>query len=367
MGKPIIIISAINLRSGGPLTILQDCLKFLSESNLSKEYRIIALVHKKELAFFQNIEYIEFKDSVGNWVKRIYYEYFKFYRLSIRLNPYLWLSLHDTSPRVKAERQAVYMHNPSIVNKIKWRDFKYDKTYIIFSFLYKYVYRLNIKKNRYCIVQQSWLKDCIANMFSISKNKIIVARPSNRIINNAITKTIDSCKQFFFPSYPRPFKNFETVCEAAKILYQEGIDNIAIKLTIDGTESAYSKTIIEKYKEIPIIHFCGILSHEEMQSAYRETDCLIFPSRLETWGLPISEFIPFNKPIIAADEPYSHETTEGGSCVAFFNTNSPLELSYLIKDSIKGDFSKFSYISPRELEQPFASSYKDLFDLLLCP
>lgn len=365
MDKPVIVISAINLRSGGPLTILQDCLKYLSNSDISKKYRIIALVHKKELAFHPNIEYVEFQDSVGNWAKRIYYEYLKFYKLSLKLNPYLWLSLHDTSPRVKADRQAVYMHNPSIVNKIKWSDFKYDKTYIIFSLLYKYVYRLNIKKNRHCIVQQFWLKDCIARMFNIAKDSIVVARPFNKTVNNEMPTVNCNCKQFFFPSYPRPFKNFETVCEAAKILYNEGIENITIKLTINGTESAYSKSIVEKYNNIPIIHFCGILSKEEMQAAYRETDCLIFPSRLETWGLPISEFIPFNKPIIAADEPYSHETTEGGKLVAFFKTNSPLELSNLIKDSIKGDFSKFSSITPRKLEQPFASSYKELFDILL--
>ena len=365
MDKPIIVISAINLRSGGPLTILQDCLKYLSNSDISEKYRIIALVHKKELAYYSNIEYIEFQDSVGNWAKRIYYEYIKFYKLSLKLNPYLWLSLHDTSPRVKADRQAVYMHNPSIVNKIKWSDLKYDKTYIIFSLLYKYVYRLNIKKYRYCIVQQFWLKDCIAKMFNIAKNRIVVARPFNKTVINKKTPSNNNCKHFFFPSYPRPFKNFETVCEAAKILYQEGIEDLSFKLTIDGTESNYSKSIVEKYKNIPIINFCGILSKEEMNMAYKETDCLIFPSRLETWGLPISEFIPLNKPIIAADEPYAHETTEGGGLVAFFDTNSPYALSRLIKNLIDGDTSKFSNIIQRELEPPFASSYEELFDILL--
>ena len=46
--KKIIIVSAVNFRSGGPLTILDDCLKFL-DKQLSSEYKIIALVHSKKL------------------------------------------------------------------------------------------------------------------------------------------------------------------------------------------------------------------------------------------------------------------------------------------------------------------------------
>ena len=42
-----IVISAINLRSGGTFSILQDLLKYLDE-NLSISYEIIALVHSKK-------------------------------------------------------------------------------------------------------------------------------------------------------------------------------------------------------------------------------------------------------------------------------------------------------------------------------
>ena len=105
-GKKTIVISAVNLRKGGTLTILRDCLQYLS--NLAHEYRIVAIVHKSELCDYEGIEYIEMPDVIKGWGKRLWCEYVTMRKISEELSPvYLWLSLHDTSPRVKAERQFI--------------------------------------------------------------------------------------------------------------------------------------------------------------------------------------------------------------------------------------------------------------------
>ena len=54
-----IVISAVNLRKGGTLTILRQCLAFLSEWAPAHGYRVMALVHKQELADYPNIQYID--------------------------------------------------------------------------------------------------------------------------------------------------------------------------------------------------------------------------------------------------------------------------------------------------------------------
>ena len=113
------------------------------------------------------------------------------------------------------------------------------------------------------------------------------------------------------------------------------------------------------------IEFVGILNHVNMERVYQDTDCLIFPSRLETWGLPISEFLPAKRPIIAADEKYAHETVEGGKYVAFFPTNDSKALAMLMKDIINGDLSQFQTIYPSPFEGIAADSYAELFNILL--
>ena len=100
-----IVISAVNLRKGGTLTILRQCLAFLSEWAPSKGYEVIALVHQRELADYPNIRYIEIPWAIEGWGKRLWCEYVTMGRIARELGPIdLWLSLHDTTPRVKARR-----------------------------------------------------------------------------------------------------------------------------------------------------------------------------------------------------------------------------------------------------------------------
>ena len=58
-----IVISAVNIRKGGTLTILRSCLKYLSMSYKEQGYRVLALVHKREVADYPGIEYIEFPQT----------------------------------------------------------------------------------------------------------------------------------------------------------------------------------------------------------------------------------------------------------------------------------------------------------------
>ena len=94
MNSRTIVISAVNLTSGGPLTILQECLSYLNSSPLLATYEVIALVHDRKLADFPHIRYIELPSSKKHWINRLYYEYVYFRRLSHRLKPYLWR--HDS-------------------------------------------------------------------------------------------------------------------------------------------------------------------------------------------------------------------------------------------------------------------------------
>ena len=50
-----IVISAVNLRKGGTLTILRQCLAFLSEWAPGAGYEVVAFVHRQELADYPNI------------------------------------------------------------------------------------------------------------------------------------------------------------------------------------------------------------------------------------------------------------------------------------------------------------------------
>lgn len=374
MDKKTIVISAVNLVEGGPLTILRECLDALSQSDISLEYKVVALVHsRKLLPSYSNIELMEYPLAKRNYLFRCYYEYWGFYRLSKKLKPYLWLSLHDMSPRVKAERQAVYMHNPSPFYKASFQVVLHAFTYALFSWFYKYVYRINIHANDYLIVQQQWLRNEFSKMFSFPNNRIVVA-PPERVKRRKIMIPINSVLEgkrdkddvlFFFPAFPRVFKNFEVICNAVRILKNEGIKNFRVVLTIDGSENCYSKQVVSQNRDLENVAFKGLLTKSEVDAYYVLSDCLIFPSLLETWGLPISEYMSFRKPMLIADLPYAHETAAGAESVAFFNPYDAKELAKRMSQVINHGDSNFNRVPLLEIESPNAYSWIELFNIIL--
>ena len=369
MGKYRIVVSAVNLVEGGTLTILQNCLSAFSDFvNRNQEYEVIAIVNDKKRCFYPNIHYIELKWPKKKWIYRIYCEYFYFNRLSKRLKAYLWFSLHDITPNVTAEIRAVYCHNPTPFYNPAIVDIRYNYKEWLFALFYRYLYRINIDKNTYVIVQQNSIRNEFSNMFPLRKKQIIVAPPvykEKEVLTINVSSANDRKYLFFFPSFPRTFKNFEVICQACSILDKEGVDGYRVILTIDGNENRYSAYVYEKYKLNENIDFCGLLSRDKVFALYESANCLIFPSKLETWGLPISEFALYGKPMIVADLPYAHETAAGLSDISFFNPNDSAELALRMKEIMEGDFSNFGKVPSINILSPFVTSWEMLFNYLL--
>ena len=363
--KKIIIISAINFSEGGPLTIYKECLKYLQE-NFLEEYRIIALVHDKSLflEYKKKIEFIEFNDSKKSYLKRLYYEYIFFKKLSKKLKPYLWISLHDMTPNVAADKRVVYCHNPMMFYKMTKEERKKSFKLFLFSKFYKYIYKINIKKNNYVIVQQTWIRKEFKKAFGIEN--IIVAHPEVNLEALKIDKNIEVEKNsFIYPSFPRVFKNFEVICKASEILENKNIKNFKVYLTIDGSENIYSKEIVEKYKKQECVKFIGLQSRKNLMNYYNKTETVIFPSKIETWGLPVTEAKAFKKKLILADLPYAHETLGNYEDVFFFNPDSAEELALKMESVINKKNISFDGNICKKIEQPYSNSWKELFEIIL--
>ena len=143
MKQYTIVLSGVNMVEGGIFTILDNCLQKISIYSQDKNLKIIALVNDKSKFNYPNIEYIEFPKSKKSWFMRIYYEYFYFKKLSKKLQPDIWFSLHDTSPNVIAKKRFVYCHHPTVFYKPSLNDWKFNYKIGVFSILYKYLYQIN--------------------------------------------------------------------------------------------------------------------------------------------------------------------------------------------------------------------------------
>lgn len=363
-----IVVSAVNLVEAGTLAILQDCLQYLSQLAAAGPYRVVALVYKKELADYPNIEYIETQWPKKRWINRLWYEYVSMKQISKDLGPvYLWFSLHDTSPTVLAERRAVYCHNSYSFYKWKLHDLLFAPKIALFAMFTKTIYRSNIRANKYLVVQQEWFRQAMAKMFGLATEKIIVAPPQVTLPTHRLVQARTAETSFLFAGSPNSHKNFEVICRAAALLETKHlIHNFKVYLTVKGTENKYARWLQHQWADrVKSLQFVGFISKDTLNQYYAQCHCLIFPSKVETWGLPISEFAAYDKPMLLADLPYTHETAAGSQYVAFFDPNDPEQLAAYMKDIIKGDYSKLDPVPKVELSEPVAHNWAEVFQILL--
>jgi len=329
----LIVISAPNIIESGMLSILESVFFWASKKT---DYQFVFIVNSKKLLTEQShshIEFIEIPASKKNWLNRVFFEYAYFYFVSLKIKPTLWFSLHDITPNVHAPIRAVYCHNPACFLRTSFKDLFVDWKVFLFSKFYRYLYRINIKKNTFVCVQQHWIGNEFSRMFGIENLLITPPEQTRKVLLTGIKpeklrkKDINKVT-FVFPSFPRNFKNFEIICAAV-----ESMDhhlNFEVLLTIDGSENNYSASIHKKWKQESRLKFIGIQPQVKLFEIYEIADALIFPSKLETWGLPLSEFSLTNKPIFAADLVHCHETLSDYGKACFFDPDDADQLALLL-------------------------------------
>lgn len=363
--RKTIVFSGINLFEGGPLTIYHDCLDACREMKLYQTFRLVAFVHKKELfEAYEDIAVIaELPAARKNYLIRLYYEYFYFKRYSERHPIALWLSLHDITPNVRAGKLYTYCHNPGPFLKKDLSKLKYSVKNMAFAFFYRYLYRINIRSADAIIVQQDWMRREFYKMFPVKK--VIVASPKIQTsyrFQDVPAK--NDRKVFFYPAYPRYFKNYEILLKACERLEAEGCDQFWVWITIRGNENLYAAALRKQYGSLRTVKWLGIQPREIVFRMYGRADCLIFPSFMETWGLPVSEFQQTGKEMILADLPYAHETAGSYEKCMFFDPEDAVALSVKMREVLE-DRQQYDRRRRKNQSLPDADNWMQLLRLLL--
>jgi glycosyltransferase involved in cell wall biosynthesis len=363
--KSRIVLSGVNFSEMGPLTVFRDAIVSFAEA-YSDRYEIIALVHKKSLFNVPDVTFVEYPEVKSSWLRRLQFEYYECRRISKEIKPYLWFAMHDMTPNVQAEIRAVYCHNPSPFYSFCIQDALLDWKFGLFTLLYRFLYRINIRSNDFVVVQQDWMRTQFRLRYRL--RKIVVAHPS---VNNLVTPaemdahTCTPCRfRFFYPAYPRTFKNVEQILNATRMLERGGFDQFEVWLTMDGSETRYAAKMVRESSDLSTVKWLGVLPRDEVIRLYGEADCLIFPSKLETWGMPITEFKATGKPILAANLPYAHETVGKYGKIAFFAVGDHRQLAVMMQNAASGG-NVFGNSEERIPDEPFSNNWQDLWKILL--
>lgn len=388
--RPVIVISATRFFQGGTLVIVKECLKFLSEY-YSATHTIKALVYKKALYEdddVQGVEWVEFPKSRNSAFHRLYDEYINFYKLSKTWQPELWLSLQDSTPRVRATVKAVYYHNPLLLKPKALKLWKHQPRLEALRLLYKYIYTKGIVSNDFVITQQPVIAAYLLKTYRLETGKLKVFPPTDYLLKHKNSPDVDS-KQgdtqtlkdinssfqeadtkpytFIFPATAFYYKNHTVIMEACRILQKQSPGLVyRVFLTIDGSENNYVKKLVANgRKDFPQVAFVGFLKREALFEYYMEADCMIFPSFLESWGLPLTEFAGLNKPILCANLPYGRSTLAGYDKAVFFDPTNANQLANLMIQATSHSLDFHPTKTTVEADFHYIRTWKECFELLL--
>ena len=220
--KPRIVLSGVNFTEMGPLTVFREAIASLALS-YSDTYEIIALVHRTSLFDIPGVTLIEYPEIKASWFKRLRFEYLECRGISESIKPHLWFAMHDITPNVIAEIRAVYCHNPSAFYSFRLKEALLDWKFGLFTLLYRFLYRINIKSNDFVVVQQDWMRSKFKQRYGV--RNVVVAHPSVHPGHRPAVYPAEDTQhrpnqpyRFFYPAYPRTFKNIEQILDRKSVV-----------------------------------------------------------------------------------------------------------------------------------------------------
>ena len=317
-----VLVVDIAASTGGALSILKD---FYEEIKKDKNNEYIFLLSDNYLKETYNIKTIILKKE-KKWIKRLLFDHINGKKIVKRLNPDVILSFQNTIIRGVKQKQILYVHQSIPFQKLKkFSLFKRNefKLAIIQYFIGGQI-KKSIKLADKVIVQSEWMKETIVKECKIEKNKIEKITPKIEDIKLKNIKLDNTT--FFYPASNAIYKNHSIIKEAVEILRNQGIKNFKVEFTLEGENTNQIK-------------YLGTLSRNKVFDKY-QSSILIFPSYIETYGLPLAEAKKAQTIILAADTEFSREILNDYSNAYFFNPFDSNELANLILKVLNKEIQK---------------------------
>jgi len=306
----IVMVNATSLASGGGLTILNQYLdNLVTRAEDEAVYYIFVPDTCKSSNKRENIIYIrntdnKFYKSRNHWNLRGMRKWCK----SNKIWPDELYSMQNYFPfgfERDVKFKTLYLQQSIPFFEYEWSFLKKDERILWFyKNIYYYLIKKSVEEADKIIVQTEWLKNRIVDNFGYGKDKIVVERPIINIIDIEAYQFIDGLKgkfRLFYPASDVLYKNHEVLYKAMDIVVNHfKIDDVVLYLTLDQS-SMTAVRFIEKFRLANNVVLIGKLNYQQVMDYYKSVSALVFPSKIETFGLPLVEAQQFKLPIIASD------------------------------------------------------------------
>ncbi len=292
-------IYAPNIFSGGGYTLLKKII--VSEYNFTNQL----IFHIDER--YPDFDKISLEKYSHHFVKAGFLSNFFYeYKLSKSLTCHDKLLSFSNRPLLFKSKciniifvQNFYVFLSDIHVKMKWT------TYLKYFFFRYLIKKVSTSRKVLFVVQNFVMKDKLIKL-GIDESLIRLWPFYEEVTPEVKTSNLVGAKKFLYPAAGVAHKNHIALIEAWLLVKVVPSDH-ELHITLDdffwNKLKKKLKLTDELINNFKIINH-GVVSQDQMAHLYSNTDCLIYPSLFESFGLPLLEASQLNLDIIAAELDY---------------------------------------------------------------
>ncbi len=329
-----VVLVDIAASSGGALSVLKDFTDFLALQDVGVDW--VCLVSSDGIS--SSVPWISVVRDVyakRSWLHRLTWEILIAPRLVRRYAPDAVFSLQNTAVLFTRVPQVVYVaQSLPFARWHRWSFFRSEEREMaVRAAVLGPLIRWSVRRASMTIVQTHWMQEAVVSSSQVDSSRIVVVAPDCDVSLTASDESDISgaaCTRpgtnFFYPASAMPYKNFEVAIQALILLQAQG-HHAELALTITGKENDYAKRI--KQLATPLgdaVQFCGSISRRSVLLMLQHS-ILVFPSIIETFGLPLLEARKLGSWVIAADTPFAREILDGYPRARLFASDSAADLA----------------------------------------
>lgn len=311
-----ILVYDIAAQNGGAATVLQS---FYEEFLKDTEHEYVFVLSVYSLKETAHIKVLNFPWVKKSPLHRLYFDHFVAHKLVEQYKIDKVLSLQNIElPHAKVP-QIVYEHNALPFSEYKFKLWEAFRPWFTQQILGRMM-KTSIRRAEKVMVQTNWMKLEIMRQCGIAENKVEVKFPPVEMLKSPPYQLNEEHPTFFYPANASAYKNHRTLLEACEYLQEKGLSNYELIWTVTGNENEGMKALYKRAQEKQLpIQFLGVLSRAHLFELYAKS-VLVFPSYIETIGLPLLEAKSVGAWILAADCLYARDMVGDYKRAEFFPT-----------------------------------------------
>lgn len=352
-----ILVLDVPATESGALSILQQFHREVIE-NSNQQDKWLFVVSTPELSESNNVKVLNYPWIKKSWFHRLYFDNFIIQKIIKDLRIDYVFSLQNVIVKRVKVPQILYLHQPLPFVTKRYGLLENPKFWIYQNIISKEIIR-SVKDADSVIVQTEWVRTSLKKYLD-NPEKIIKNPPIVDFSNDFDGEAEFNGHEFVYPATPLEYKNHMVIVEACKLLEKEGISDYSVYFTMNENDNPLAMNLKKEIEAHNLkIYMVGRKSKDQLAALYKNCT-LLFPSYIETFGLPMLESRMSSGLVLAADMPFSREVLLGYENAYFFEYQDASRLCELMSNVINQKLHKKTIVYKREKQVALYDVIKEL-------